>query len=152
MLFHRLLRDTPAREKLYDKTQAYLPCILFFSLNCPFFLFFLNCPFFSVLFVKRTGGKLNDKTNAHTSRLLFVFSFAGAGCGCVHMCAFTSSWTTPPPKAFYFFIFFRFAPSQVHGRRHLRKHSGFHSGIACVCVCVCVFVCVYVCVYTHMLN
>ncbi len=121
MLFHRLLRETPAREKLYDKTQNYLPCLLFSPFYCPCFLF-LFC-----------AGETTSRKLTCLASFFFLSYFldvclcgcgGGCGCGCGCGCGF------------------RFAPSQVHGRQHLRKHPGFHSGIVCLCLCLCV--------YTHM--
>ena len=140
MLFHRLLRETPAREKLYDKTQTYLPCLLFFPLSCPSFPFFFCAG-------ETTRRKL--ACLALTCRLLFLLSYCvrlcvcvgvGAGAGVdvgavwvwvwVQICGFPSSWTTLPPKAFRLPLWY----------------------CVCRCLCLCLFLSAYIHMYVEVVD
>jgi hypothetical protein len=125
MLFHRLLRETPAREKLYDKTQTYLPCLLCFLFTVRF-----SSSFYC-------AGE-NDKSKAHMSRLLFfLFLFfwvcvcVGVGVG-VGVCS-----DLRLPK------FMDDSTSESIQASTL---------VLCVCVCVCLCLCVCTHMYVELVG
>ena len=136
MLFHRLLRETPAREKLYEKTQAFIHCLLFLLFICfGFYLFLMTEPthtrpvssFCLSLFV---AWRLHfDCVRVRVRVCVYVYA-----CVSVH-CVFQQY-----PLALTSVV------CRVFSVGTRVTHLCVVRCAVCVCVCVCVCLCMPVCV------